>query len=52
MGDEMNKEWYWYHADLIDHTRVFPDHNDFIIWVHLLGWKSGLRPEEIQNGTN
>ncbi len=44
----MKKDWFWYHADLYGATQCFRDRSDFIVWVYLLGWKSGLSPEDIK----
>lgn len=49
MGYEMNmlqKDWFWWHVDLTETTRMVRDHEDFITFVNLLGWKSGIRAKE------
>jgi hypothetical protein len=48
----MEKDWYWFHADLTEVTRMLNDHTDFITYVHLLGWKSGIKPSEVKGGRN
>lgn len=39
----MQKDWYFYNVDLREVQRMFEDEQDFVTWVHLLGWKSRIR---------
>jgi hypothetical protein len=36
----MDDDWFFYHADLTEHTIVFGSHYDFVTYVNLLRWKS------------
>ena len=49
--EPMQKDWFWWHGDLTETTRMFKDHEDFITFVNLLGYNSGIRPKEVSYGT-
>lgn len=43
----MNKDWFFFHVDLKEHQRAFDgEEDDFTYFIHLLGWKSGVKHQE------
>jgi hypothetical protein len=40
---EFNKEWFFFAVDQTDARRCFKDEYDFLTYIYLLGWKSGVR---------
>jgi hypothetical protein len=40
---EFNKEWFFFAADQREAQRCFEDEQDFLTYIYLLGWKSGIR---------
>jgi hypothetical protein len=44
----MNKDWFFFHADLKEAQRCFDgEQDDFTYFIHLLGWKSGAKHQEV-----
>ena len=43
----MQKDWFFNHADLTETNLCFKDEYSFLIFIHNLGWKSGIKVVEV-----